>query len=103
RIRAELAAEEALAELARVEVLPRLREIVAAARADGVCGEVWLFGSFACGRPGTDSDLDLLVDGDADELAWRISRELLRAVDAWRLDDAPPSLIARARSEGIAP
>lgn len=102
KIRADLAAEEALADLARVEVLPRLRTIIATARADGVCREVWLFGSFAWGRPGPDSDLDLLVEGDADELAWRISRELVRAVDAWRLDDAPPSLVARARSEGIA-
>ena len=101
KIRADVAAEAARAEALRAEVAPRLGAIVAAARADGVCGEVWLFGSFASGAPRDASDVDILVAGNADELAWRIGSALGRRVDAWRLEEAPEGLVTRARDTGV--
>lgn len=101
KIRRDLADEAAATERLRAELLPRLRALVAAARADGVCDEVVLFGSYAWGRPTDRSDVDLLVAGDATELAWRVSRALGCEVDAWRLEDAPETLVARAQADGV--
>lgn len=101
KIRRDLAAEAEVSERLRSERLPRLSEIVAAARDEGICREVFLFGSYAWGNPTARSDLDLLVAGDADELAWRVGSALGCEVDAWELDRAPPALIERARTEGI--
>ena len=75
---------------------------MSAARAEDVCGEVLFFGSCAWGQPTEQSDVDLLVAGDADELAWRLAQAIACEVDAWRVEDAPPTLVARARAEGIA-
>lgn len=102
KIRRDLAAEAATSERLRNDRVPHLREVIAAARAEGLCRGVWLFGSYAWGQPTERSDIDLLVDGDADEIAWRVSRALDCEVDGWPLTAAPAELVARARSEGIA-
>ena len=102
KIRADLDAEAAVSARLRAERIPQIREVVAGARAEGVCTRVWLFGSYAWGAPTEASDVDVLVEGDADEVAWRLTRSLGCEVDAWRLTDAPASLAARPMSDGIA-
>ena len=104
KIRQDLEAEAASAAKLRRERVPLVKACVEALRADGRCGAVWLFGSYAWGQPSLASDLDVLVDGDADELAWRLGNvEGLRhlTVDAWRLEAAPPELVRRAQADGI--
>ena len=101
KIRRDLAEEAATSARLREQRLAQLLPLVSAARAEGVCGVVLLFGSYAWGQPTEQSDLDLLVEGDADELAWRVSHAIGCEVDAWRVADAPSALALRARSEGI--
>ena len=70
-------------------------------RGAGHCGRVWLFGSFAWGRPGERSDIDLLVEGDDGEVAWEVSRACHREVHAIALQRAPDSLRERVLAEGV--
>ena len=102
KIRGDLAEEAVTSARLLDQRLAQLRPLVSAARAEGVCGEVLLFGSCGWGQPTEQSDVDLLVAGDADELAWRLAQAIDCEVDAWRVEDAPPALVARARAEGIA-
>lgn len=102
KIRRDLEAEARTSARLRTERLSLLRGLVLSARADGVCGEVVLFGSYAWGQPTERSDVDLLIEGDTRELAWRVGRTLGCEVDAWRIQDAPETLVERARAEGIA-
>jgi predicted nucleotidyltransferase len=101
-IQADLDREAAEAEALRAELLPKVGEAVRAARAGGRCGRVWLFGSFAWGRPGGRSDVDLLVEGcaDPDALAAEIWRAVDRPVHVLQAPEAPESLVERARREG---
>lgn len=101
-IAADIAREEAAAEVLRAAVVPVVRAVVARARDEGVCRRVWLFGSFAWGQPSEGSDIDLLVEGDEDELAYRVGAATLRAVHALDLDAAPASLRDRCTSDGVA-
>lgn len=102
KIRRDLEAEAEASARLRAERLGPLREVVRSARAEGVCGEVVLFGSYAWGQPTARSDVDLLIAGDTEEIAWRVGRVLGCEVDAWRLEDAPAALVERALAEGIA-
>jgi predicted nucleotidyltransferase len=97
RLEEEARASESL----RTSVLAELKPEIERARADGVCGRVWLFGSFAWGEPRSDSDLDLLVEGDDAEIGWRVSRACRREVHVIREADAPLSLRSRVFEEGI--
>lgn len=102
KIERDLASEDAAAEALRAEVLPRLRVAVETARADGLCTSVVLFGSYAWGRPGERSDIDLLVEGAPDPfvLAGRISAEVGLEVHAIARERAPATLVDRAVAEG---
>lgn len=101
KIRADLAAEEQTAQALREQVLAAVRGAVEAARREGPCGRVWLFGSFAWGQPGERSDIDLLVEGDDTELARRVERACGRDVHAIRMAEAPASLRERVLAHGL--
>jgi predicted nucleotidyltransferase len=93
--------EQRAAELLRNSVLAAIRPAIEAARAEGLCGKVWLFGSFAWGSPGERSDVDLLVEGDDAEVGWRVSRVCPREVHVLRTKDAPASLLSRVLADGV--
>ncbi len=104
KIRGDLAREAAEAEVRRAEIVPRVRATIAEQRSRGRCARAWLFGSYAggpWGEPGEESDVDLLVEGDADGVGAAVLRETGRMVHGWRLDEAPPSLVARVLAEGV--
>jgi len=66
---------------------------------------VWLFGSLAWGQAHAGSDVDLLVEGLRPE-AWSAATALVEAevgaaVDLVRIEEAPPGLEARVRSQGV--
>jgi hypothetical protein len=101
-IEADLVNEDRAAEAARAELLPKVADAVADARRRGECGRAWLFGSFAWGRPGERSDVDVLVErcADPDVLAAAIWRACERAAHVVPSETAPPSLIERAQRYG---
>ncbi len=101
KIRADVAAEEQVANALREQVLDAVRGAVEAARSEAPCGRVWLFGSFAWGQPGERSDIDLLVEGDDEALARRVEQVSGREVHAVRLAEAPASLRERVLSHGL--
>lgn len=102
----ELAEEAAVATRLRNRVLPLLRDAVREARTAGMCGDVWLFGSYAWGAPREDSDVDLLVDDlrvTPEALAEFVSQRIdLWGVDVVRSRTSLVELAERARSEGVA-
>jgi len=101
RIRRDLQEEEAGAEALRARVVPRVEQAVVAAREAGLCRHAWLFGSFAWGRPGGRSDVDLLVEeGSPDEVAARVGLACGRMVHALALGEAPQSLREAVLSRG---
>ena len=99
----ELAKEREQAEARRAAVLPQIREALGRARADGLCGGAWLFGSYAWGEPGERSDIDLLVDNCADPfmVASLVGRACGRDVHVIEMAEAPSSLKARVREDGV--
>ncbi len=97
----DLARERATSEALRAAVVPVVRTAIAAARHDGHCQRVWLFGSFVWGHPTEASDIDLLVEGDADEVAYRVGQTTSRDVHAHALDEAPESLVSRCLTDGL--
>jgi hypothetical protein len=100
-IRRELADEAAQAESLRLRVVALVEQAVAEVRSQGIDLRAWLFGSFAWGKPGERSDIDILVDGPAlDELAWQIGRKCERMVHAVALGTAPASLRDRVLADG---
>jgi predicted nucleotidyltransferase len=101
QIRRQLAAEHAESEALRARVLPLARRAVESARAAGSCRRVWLFGSYAWGQPGLRSDLDLMVEGDANEVAYSVGRACGLEVHALRVEDASTVLRARCEAEGM--
>jgi predicted nucleotidyltransferase len=99
----EVAKELEQAEARRKVVLPCLRSALADARSQGLCGDAWLFGSYAWGRPGERSDIDLLVDGCADPfvVASVVGRACGLDVHVIELTEAPVSLKERVRADGV--
>jgi predicted nucleotidyltransferase len=99
---AQIASERAAAAARRTRVLALVREGLARARAQGLCGAAWLFGSYAWGEPGERSDVDLFVEGRSDTIA--IASVVGRAcgLDVHVVDskEAPESLRARVAAEG---
>lgn len=102
KIAKDIAREVAAAEALRVAIIPVVRDTVASARHDGCCQRVWLFGSFVWGNPTDGSDIDLLVEGDADEVAYRVGLASSRDVHAHALDKAPAELVTRCLADGLA-
>jgi predicted nucleotidyltransferase len=100
----QIANEREAAAIRRATVVPLVRAAIARARADGLCGAAWLFGSYAWGEPGERSDVDIFVEGRRDTFA--IASLVGRAcgLDVHVLDasDAPESLRQRALTEGQA-
>ncbi len=101
KIAADIAAEAAAADALRREILPLVRAAVAEVRQTGACQRVWLFGSFAWGEPIAESDIDVLVEGDADEVGYQIGKATRREVHAIALAEAPPSLVERCLADGV--
>jgi predicted nucleotidyltransferase len=99
----ELAREGEQAAARRAAVLPLVRAAIERARADGLCGGAWLFGSYAWGEPGERSDIDLLVDSCADPflVASLVGRACGRDVHVIEMADAPSSLKQRVREDGV--
>lgn len=89
-IEEDLAREDAETEALRADVVGRAAEVLAAARAEGRCGKAWLFGSFAWGRPGKRSDVDVLVEDCAEPDAL--------AADLWRGTERPAHVVQRERA-----
>jgi predicted nucleotidyltransferase len=91
------------AEVRRSSVLPQVREAVARARAEGLLGEAWLFGSYAWGEPGERSDVDLLVDRCTDPfiVASIVGRACGLDVHVIELKEATLSLKERVRADGV--
>ena len=101
KIQADLAEEERAAQVLRQQVMATLRREVSAARGQGVCARVWVFGSFAWGQPEASSDIGLLVKGDDRLLASRIAKAAKRDVHALRLEEAPATLTERVFAHGV--
>jgi predicted nucleotidyltransferase len=101
KICADLAAEDQTAQALREQVLAAARGAVEEARSEGECGRVWLFGSFAWGKPSERSDVDLLVEEDDDALARRVEQATGREVHAIRMAEAPASLRERVLAHGL--
>ena len=99
----ELAKERGQAEVRRAAVLPRVHAAIERARADGLCGGAWLFGSYAWGEPGERSDVDLLVEDCADTfmVASLLGRACGRDVHVIEMSEAPPSLKERVHVDGV--
>ncbi len=100
---AELAREREQAEARRAAVLPSVGAALDRARADGLCGKAWLFGSYAWGEPGERSDIDLLVENCSDPftVASLVGRACQRDVHVIEMSEAPPSLQERVRQSGV--
>ena len=98
----QIARECEAAETRRSTIVPLVRAAISRARADGLCGAAWLFGSYAWGEPGEGSDVDVFVDGRRDTIA--IASIVGRAcgLDVHVVDsvEAPESLRARVLKEG---
>jgi predicted nucleotidyltransferase len=99
----EIAQEREQAEARRQTVLPDLRSAIARARAEGLCTDAWLFGSYAWGEPGERSDIDILVDGCTDSIAVAsiVGRACNRDVHVIAMSEAPLSLKERVREGGV--
>lgn len=99
----EVAKEREQAEARREAVLPCVRSALAQARSEGLCGDAWLFGSYAWGQPGERSDVDLLIDGCTDPflVASVVGRACGLDVHVIELSEAPPSLKQRVHEAGV--
>ena len=100
KIRRDLRDEERSAEALQARVVPLVRQEVEGARAEGVCRRAWLFGSFSWGRPTDHSDVDLLIEGDEEEVGARVASACRREVHAVGFDRAPTALRERVLAEG---
>lgn len=102
RLEDDVATERAAADALRVEVVPRVRAAVVAARTDGRCERAWLFGSFAWDFPDERSDVDLLVErcDDTFGLASFVARACGRDVHVIDVETAPASLRDRVLRDG---
>ena len=103
--RARLAAERAAAAERASDLRGRARAAARKLAEEHGASRVWLFGSLAWGRPRAASDVDLLVEGLPAE-AWSaasalVEEEVGAAVDLVRIEEAPPGLEERVRSQGV--
>lgn len=92
--------EDAAALVART--LPLLEGAIARARAAGMCGRAWLFGSFAEGFPSERSDIDLLLEDCPEpfQVAGIVADACGREVHAVPFESAPESLRERVLATG---
>ena len=99
---AQIASERSASVMRKAAVIPRVRDGVERARAQGLCGRAWLFGSYAWGQPGERSDVDIFVEGRSDTIAIAsiVGRACGLDVHVVDSDEAPESLRARVASEG---
>ncbi len=102
KIEADLRRESEQAAALRAQVVPAVARALERARAEGACGQAWLFGSFVWGDPGERSDVDVLVEGCADSfsLAAKIGRTCEREVHVIQRERAPDSLVRRVLADG---
>jgi len=101
QIARELAAERAAAAERTVTMRRQLADGVAAARARGARGDIWLFGSYARGTPEEQSDVDIAYrDVDVDVLATSLERFVKLPIHYIDLATAAPSLTAHIAAEG---
>ncbi len=103
--RARLAAERAAAAERASGLLGRARAAARRLATEHGASKVWLFGSLAWGQAHAASDVDLLVEGLPAE-TWSAASALLEAevgaaVDLVRVEEAPPGLEERVRSQGV--
>lgn len=99
RMQARMSADEGRADRLRAGA----RTIADMLARDHGVQRVWLFGSLAGGTVHEHSDLDLLVEGLAVErlgAALEAAQAVAPEVDLVRLEDAPPALVALARTYG---
>ena len=103
KIARDLEREQRLSHNLRTENLPHIKDGIEAARAEGLCERVWLFGSFAWGQPTERSDIDILVKQGRDltRIACLVGDALQRDVHVVSWDDADETLCRRAREQGI--
>lgn len=99
----ELAKEGEQAEARRRGVLPGVRGAIERARAEGLCADAWLFGSYAWGEPGERSDIDVLVDGCSDPflVASLVGCACGLDVHVIEMSEASVSLKERVRKDGV--
>lgn len=99
----QVAREEAEAEARREKVVPIVRQAVERARREGACRSAWLFGSYAWGRPGGRSDVDILAEDCPDPIlvASIVGRACSLDVHVIDAKDAPASLRDRVMAEGL--
>ncbi|HEV8325455.1 MAG TPA: nucleotidyltransferase domain-containing protein [Myxococcota bacterium] len=102
KIARDLEQEGAAAESLRARVLPAVARALAEARAQGLCGEAWLFGSFVWDTPTERSDVDVLVAGcdDAMGLAADVGKAAGCDVHVVRLETAEAGLRERVLRDG---
>lgn len=103
--RARIAAERTAAADRAAELHGRAKAAARKLAEEHGASRVWLFGSLAWGRAHAASDVDLLVEGLPAE-AWSaacalVEAEVRAAVDLVRVEEAPPELAARVRSQGV--
>ncbi len=103
KIARDLAQEGERADTLRTLMLPKVREGLALARAEGLCGRAWLFGSYAWGEPRDSSDVDLMVEGSDEPLmvAAVVGRITETEMHVVAVERAPESLVERVQSEGV--
>lgn len=103
KIERDLAAEHRDDEERRARILPLVRSAIADARREGLCGDAWLFGSYAWGDTRPESDVDVLADRCADPimLAVHIGRVTGTEVHVIALDKAPAELRERILRDGV--
>lgn len=104
KIARDLVREDERAEELRAVVLPAVAGALSRARRGGLCGAAWVFGSYAWGRPGERSDVDLLVEDcrDPDGLAASVASACERDVHVVTRSAAPVTLVARVLADGKA-
>lgn len=101
-IEEDLAREDAEAAALQSDMAVRVARVLTAARSAGRCGRAWLFGSFAWGRPGQRSDVDVLVEdcAEPDALAADLWRETERPAHVVQRERAPAGLVDRVLADG---
>jgi len=99
----QLQREEGRAETLRGAVLQAVREGVAQARRQGCRARIWVFGSFAWGRPAVRSDVDLLVEtqSEVERVAQAVAAHCSRPLHVLAADRADRTLMARVMTEGV--
>lgn len=98
---AQIAEEQRHGEQLRERILGQVKPIAARALESGICRRLWVFGSYAWGTPTDDSDLDVLVDGDAEQVARLLSEVMRLPLHVLAFAEAPQSLRDRVQDDGL--